>query len=417
MKGGVAAKEGKLKVGDVVTSVDGISVKGKKVLSVMSESATSFSLVVSRYTSAEQQALHAGDAPADVVDIEGWLFKVKARDGRAIRLPKKRWVVLQGSTLTWFEDAKGEAEANSQALLGAVCTIPMKSSNYAMTPAMKAFAELHKFPFMLHWPNGEVNHEMVFAASTSGDRAQWANLLMDAINRAKSGAPTAGWMYKEGGRKSGISLAGWKKRWFVLTPPSKTAAGELKYYEGPNSKKPKGVIGLKGSDVFIPKRLRGNASSSHRHCFCVTSQGGTIEANPMLGTTEQTVVTTCTLLACSSADELEKWMASLNEAIAMGNAAAAGKGGGAAPSAEPKKKAMGGDAGAANVQSGGSSQTANLEQMKNLDEETLLTLRIKQLKGVLEHMSVDYSDCVEKKDLVSKIIKRPSLFLRQPSSQ
>ena len=138
MKGGVAAKEGKLKVGDVVTSVDGISVKGKKVLSVMSESATSFSLVVSRYTSAEQQALHAGDAPADVVDIEGWLFKVKARDGRAIRLPKKRWVVLQGSTLTWFEDAKGEAEANSQALLGAVCTIPMKSSNYAMTPAMKA---------------------------------------------------------------------------------------------------------------------------------------------------------------------------------------------------------------------------------------------------------------------------------------
>ena len=78
---------------------------------------------------------------------------------------------------------------------------------------------------------------------------------------------------------------------------------------------------------------------------------------------------------------------------------------------------MGGDAGAANVQSGGSSQTANLEQMKNLDEETLLTLRIKQLKGVLEHMSVDYSDCVEKKDLVSKIIKRSSLFLRQPSSQ
>ena len=55
--------------------------------------------------------------------------------------------------------------------------------------------------------------------------------------------------------------------------------------------------------------------------------------------------------------------------------------------------------------------------MKNLDEETLLTLRIKQLKGVLEHMSVDYSDCVEKKDLVSKIIKRSSLFLRQPSSQ
>ena len=141
----------------------------------------------------------AGDAPADVVDIEGWLFKVKARDGRAIRLPKKRWVVLAGSTLTWFEDAKGEAEANSQALLGAVCTIPMKSSNYAMTPAMKAFASLQMRQVQCSTgPNGEVNHEMVFAASTSGDRAQWANLQIHQ-RRAKSGAPTRGRMYKEGG--------------------------------------------------------------------------------------------------------------------------------------------------------------------------------------------------------------------------
>ena len=60
-----------------------------------------------------------------------------------------------------------------------------------MTPAMRAFAELHKFPFMLSWPNGEVANEFVFAASTSADRAAWANALMDAISRLQIGAPTA----------------------------------------------------------------------------------------------------------------------------------------------------------------------------------------------------------------------------------
>ena len=103
------------------------------------------------------------------VEMSGWLFKVKAKDGRAVRLPKKRWVVLQGGTLIWYEDSKGEIEANSQTLQGAVCSMPLRSTGYAMTPAMKAFAELHKFPFMLSWPNGEVANEFVFAASTSAD--------------------------------------------------------------------------------------------------------------------------------------------------------------------------------------------------------------------------------------------------------
>ena len=35
----------------------------------------------------------------------------------------------------------------------------------------------------------------------------------------------------------------------------------------------------------------------------------------------------------------------------------------------------------------------------------LITLRIKQLKAVLEHMGVDYAECVEKRDLVAKIVK------------
>ena len=46
-----------------------------------------------------------------------------------------------------------------------------------------------------------------------------------------------------------------------------------------------------------------------------------------------------------------------------------------------------------------------VEQMKMMDPEQLVTLRIKQLKAVLEHMKIDYGDAVEKKDLANKIVK------------
>lgn len=76
----------------------------------------------------------------------------------------------------------------------------------------------------------QVAHEFVFAAVTSADRAAWANALMDAISRVQSGAPTAGWLHKEGGRKSGLSLRGWQKRWFTLAPAA-DGGGELHYFE------------------------------------------------------------------------------------------------------------------------------------------------------------------------------------------
>ena len=186
--------------------------------------------------------------------------------------------------------------------------------------------------------------------------------------------------------------AGWKKRWFVLAMPSKACAGELVYSEGPSAKKAKGSIALKGCDVFVPKRLRG--TGSHTHCFCVTSQGTDEGASK--------ASTTCTLLAASSEDELNKWMQSLQAAIqAAAEYAARADGrlntarGGQAPGA------VGGDAGATSLHAGAQ---MNLQQLKALDAETLLTLRIKQLKGVLDSMGIDYADCVEKKDLVAKIV-------------
>ena len=54
--------------------------------------------------------------------------------------------------------------------------------------------------------------------------------------RAGAGAraPSAGRLYKEGGRKGSFAMGGWKRRWFVLPQ----GGAELKYYESPTSSAP-----------------------------------------------------------------------------------------------------------------------------------------------------------------------------------
>jgi len=411
LKGGLAAKDCKLKVGDVVTAVDGISVKGKKCVSAMDETATTYKFTVSRYKHEAQAALHAGVETEAAVDMEGWLFQVKALDGRAVKLPKKRWVVLQGTTISWYEDSSKtgmdrQQEQSSQSLTNAACTLPLRSTNYAMTPAMKAFADMRKFPFMLHWPNGSVKHEMVFAASTTQERAAWANALKDGINRAKTGAPTAGWLYKEGGRKSGLSFIGWKRRWFVLPPPGRNDQFELKYYESPTSAaaSEKGSIVLKGSDVFVPKEVRG-IKKEYTHNFCLASEG--LERGKP--------VTLCTLLAATSREERDMWVTAIAEAIKGVNAAPSTNqppvfqlpsGSTAAPQSAPpptpRGAKVGTDAGAGSIQANAS---LNVEQLKALEPDVLVTLRIKQLKAILDSMGLPYADALEKKDLVAKIVK------------
>ncbi len=401
VKGSYGAKDGRVRVGDTIVAVDGTNVVGRKAVSAMDEKATTYKLTVQRF---EGEGAGAGAGAEAAADMEGWLTKVKAVDGRAVRMPEKRWVRLQGSTLTWYKDSKGEHEASSQSLENAVCTLPSRSNGYAMPPAMQAFAKLHKYPFMLHWPNKAVPHELVFAASTSADRAAWATAMKDAITRAKSGAPTCGWLYKEGGRKSGLSIGGWKRRWFVMPKGKITADSELRYYDSPTGTNPKGAVRLNGADVFIPKEVRG-IKADYKHNFCLTS----------LAVEKGKTVTICTLLAATTVEERDMWVRSLSHAVKGEIARSKKEAGGATPgsgAAAPGGSSMnrsgtarqvaGADVGAGSLQAG---HEGNLEQMKQLDTETLLTLRIKQLKQVLDHMGVDYGDAVEKKDLVAKIVK------------
>jgi len=390
-RGGYGARDGRVRVGDIITAVDGTSVVGRKAVSAMDEKATSYKLTIQRYgDTADDAPLPSmakplGDLSKNNADMEGWLTKVKAVDGRATGWPEKRWVLLEGHTLYWYKDSKCVDEARTQSLENAVCTVPTRANGYQMVPAMQAFAKLHKYPFMLSWPNKSVPHELVFAASTSADRAAWANAMKDAINRAKTGAPTAGWLFKEGGRKSGLSMSGWKRRWFELPKGRIGPDSELKYYDSPNATQPKGAIRLLGSDVFIPKQVRG-IKADYRHNFCVTSEA--IEKG------KATVI--CTLLAAGTVEDRNMWVQSLSDVIKPLAAASKMR----APSA--KQVLPGNDSGASGLQAGAST---NLEQMKMLDKDVLETLRIKQLKAILSYMKADFGDAVEKKDLINKIVE------------
>ena len=106
--------------------------------------------------------------------------------------------------------------------------------------------------------------------------------------------PTAGWLLKKGGRKTGRFLTPWKKRWFIFTPATK----ELRYLEAPSAAKAKGTIMIvpEKTDVLVPEGGKG-------FCFVVSSLGGQ-KVN--------------TLLQASNAEELSTWVTALRTAIGGG---------------------------------------------------------------------------------------------------
>jgi hypothetical protein len=257
------------------------------------------------------QALHASGADQSTVLMQGWLAKVKAVDGRATRLPEKRWVVLQGTKLSWYKDKECQHEANSIDIAFAELQLPERlksphggADTYVMSQAASAFAKLNKCPFTLTWPNKQLPHDFVFAAPTSADRANWERALKGALERARAVAPAAGWLYKEGGRRSGLTLSGWKRRWCVL-PQGGT---ELLYFEAPTSQAPKGSISLVKADVFVPKDVKG-IRAEYKYNLCVASEpasggaGGKKAGAPV-----------CSLLAADSKDERDQWLKKLQAA-------------------------------------------------------------------------------------------------------
>jgi len=111
-------------------------------------------------------------------------------------------------------------------------------------------------------------------------------------------------------------------------------------------------------------------------------------------------MTTCTLLAASSDEDRQKWIHAIRAMMARDQKRESGKG-----SAVSRATAtgIGGDATAAAVEQG---NTMNIEQLKKLEPEELMSLRVKQLLAICSSMGIKQAGAaVEKKDLVALIVR------------
>ena len=86
-------------------------------------------------------------------------------------------------------------------------------------PGVAASLSEGKFPLTLIWPQKEVAHDVVCAATTSEERSNWVKALNKTLKALREQAPTSGWLTKQGGRaRTGIlkALSTNKRRWFCL---------------------------------------------------------------------------------------------------------------------------------------------------------------------------------------------------------
>ena len=141
--------------------------------------------------------------------------------------------------------------------------------------------------------------------------------------------------------------------------------------------------------MFVPRPVAG-IKADYKHNFCVTSV--IMEAGAP--------VTIATLLAAPSKEARDAWVQTLTRYL--NPRGTSGIHDFINYASTTTRVAAGVDVGASGLQAG--AQT-NLEQMKFLDQESLSSLRTKQLLAVLTHMGVDTSGVFEKRELVDLIIR------------
>jgi hypothetical protein len=390
-RGGLASRDNELRVGDIILAVNGEALQGAKLQAVLDKKPLGeYTLRVARYKNLDKVVSEEGDHCS-------WLMVVKAKDGAALayQYARKTWMVLTDDQIE-LREGRRRAPRTVNLLGSTQCKTPVTASiggkKLDQPPVVKEFMEQRRFPFTLHWPNGEVDHDIVCAAPTSKDRAAWTKVINAVLKRkqqqqkGKEDEFTSGWLVKQGGRKSGrIALSHWRKRWFHLDNPSKNrstgdladeAPSQLRFYTDPPRKgekqEVKGIIELNSaSRIFITDK------TNKPHCFCLTTQAKSDRA-PIT-----------TVLAATTNDEMSKWMNALNAAIiAVGGKPAKGLKTRMAPkSSSTARLTLGGSKKSI---FGNSSSTADFEQLSHLSREELQELKIPMLKKILDHFDVDY---------------------------
>jgi hypothetical protein len=251
-------------------------------------------------------------------------------------------------------------------------------------------------PFRISWPDGEVAHDLILAAPTADERASFVDAVNGVLKKLAAGAPTTGYLLKQKGRKGGMKL-GWSKRWFVLTQPSETLAGDrveasLKFFEEKDaSKGEKGVVVLNEGTAVLTWRQKAQmldlgaggkgelhslsidclplslSRLSHTPRLPAPGELHCLSINSIADGEDKPVIT---VLAAHTPGEIEKWAAAVKAALKPPN-------------------------------TGTSKSTKELSEEKELKAKPL-----KQLKNLLAYMevSVDPRRADDKDFLVQTVV-------------
>ena len=135
-----------------------------------------------------------------------WDSRVRRPDGSALPLnwPKKQWVVLDSSAkLSFYENRRTAKPNRVQPLKGGECKTPiltLRGETLKQPPVIASYIADSKFPLTLTWPQKQIDHDLVLAATTSEERSKWVKALNKTLKALREAAPTAGWLVKQGGR-------------------------------------------------------------------------------------------------------------------------------------------------------------------------------------------------------------------------
>ena len=370
-RGGQAVRDGLLKMGDVVLAVDGLPLNGERVAEALNRAKKSqYELTVAR-------DLSSGDGGGRG-DHAGWLHAVRAKEGKALlgQWVRKFWVVLDGNDITFRDSQRGRIIAErSVSLMGAECKTPVtqiRGQELKQPPVISGLLDKQRFPFTLHWPNGEVDHMVVLAASTSADRGGWKKALDKQLAELKKAAPISGWLMKQSGRKgnTGFGLvkvlsSGWKRRWFVLTQGDEGCDATCRYFKDYNAcmanAPPLGQVVINsGAKLHVAT----SGESSKPNSLCVVSQGAADDKS------------VSTVLACANRAEMDKWMKSFTRAIkTSGGSVSAGKLLAAQEATQRRFEKI-------------SATMANTMALAELDTEELTGVKMKKLYEVASYLDV-----------------------------
>ena len=395
--GGLADKDDLLRIGDIVIAVEKAELSGDKVVDSLTTGAAAereqHLLTVARYAGGGRGNLPGGQH-------EGWVFALKAKDGEALLMerPKKCWAVLEGNAFTLYETkGRGQRVPTTTPLKGALCKAPvteLKGKKLDQPPIIQQLIAQRRFPFTLTWSMKEVEYDIVCATTTSADRTAWLKALNAQLKRMKAGAPTSGWLMKQGGRQmskmvSKLASMSWKRRWFVLTQPTEGRPATFAYYDGPQATldEPKGLVLLNASaQLFMTDKTK------KPHCFCIQS----------IGASDNKPVTT--ILSASSNEEVRKWMRSLQEAIKQ-------SGGAIDHTAKLSKLAAANNTMMTSMKMD-AAKIAMYESLKKLDEPELMELNKAKLVDLLKYLHVEIPKAALNEKLRDgKFDKRPLIKL------